>query len=486
MTTDAPFKAVSFDSDFTHIINGRKVSSQSTREVINPANKTVIATVPVATREQLDQAIDAAEKAFPAWAATPVAERQAAVQKLGKLLGQFKSEFAALLTKEQGKPINTHSGWELGGSEAWFYGISLQSLPDEVVADTDERTIVTRHMPLGVCAGIVPWNFPVLLMVWKIAPALVAGNTMVVKPSPYTPLCNLKFVELAQQVLPPGVLSVLSGDDNLGPWVTSHPKIAKIAFTGSTATGKLVMQSASKGIKRVTLELGGNDPAIVLPDVDPKAVAPELFWAMFNNAGQLCAAAKRIYIHEDIYDAVRDELVKFGKTIKVGDGSDPNTDLGPIQNKMQYEKVKGFFADCKAQGLKFALGGEIDESAPGYFVPPTLVDNPPEDSRIVVEEPFGPIVPLLKWKDEADVIRRANNTDYGLSATLWAKDTEKAEKIGHQLDVGSVWINDFVNLHPEAPFGGHKMSGLGVENSKFGLAAYTNTQVSYRNKKDKY
>ncbi|EPQ53944.1 aldehyde dehydrogenase family protein, partial [Gloeophyllum trabeum ATCC 11539] len=467
-------------------VNGQKTTSDRYRTVLNPANKQALASVPVASREQLDVALDAASDAFPSWAATPVEQRQAAVRRLGQMLRQFMQDFKELLTKEQGKPIETHSGWELAGAEAWCHAVSTMSLPEETVLDDSERVAVARHVPLGVVAAIIPWNFPVLLLIWKVAPALVAGNTVIVKPSPYTPLCALKFVELAQQVLPPGVLSVLNGDDDMGPWLTSHPKIAKIAFTGSTATGKLVLQSAVGSLKRVTMELGGNDPAIVLQDVRPKAVAMDLFKCMFNNAGQLCAAAKRVYIHEQIYDEVRDELVSIALTAKVGDGLDPATALGPIQNPMQYEKVKCFIADCKANGYTFAVGGEIDPNSPGYFIPITIIDNPPDDSRIVREEPFGPIIPIMKWSDEEEVIRRANDTEYGLAATIWTNDMEKANRISQRLDVGTVWVNDFPYIHPSAPFAGHKMSGFGVENGKLGLQEYTSTHVTYRSKVVKY
>lgn len=329
----------------------------------------------------------------------------------------------------------------------------------------------------------MPWNFPILLAVWKIAPALVAGNTIIVKPSPFTPLCDLKLVELVQDLLPPGVLSALSGDDELGKWMTAHDGIAKIAFTGSTETGKHVMRSAAGNLKRLTLELGGNDPAIVLPDVDPQVVAPQIFWAAFQNNAQFCNAAKRVYIHDDVYDAVRDELVKYARTVVVGDGADEATQLGPIQNEQQYRKVGEYFDDCAARGYRFVLGGHIDPTSPGWFVPVSIVDNPPEDSRLVAEEPFGPILPLLRWNDEADVIARANDTVWGLGATVWGQDLEAVERIGRQLEAGTVWLNEVHQYSPHQVFGGHKQSGIGAENSLHGLAEYTNHQTITLNKK---
>jgi acyl-CoA reductase-like NAD-dependent aldehyde dehydrogenase len=319
--------------------------------------------------------------------------------------------------------------------------------------------------------------------VWKIAPALVAGCTVVLKPSPYTPLCDLKFVELARDILPAGVLNCVSGGDDLGRWMTAHPDINKIAFTGSTETGRHVVRSTADTIKRVTLELGGNDPAIVLPDVDAKSIAPELFWAAFQNNAQFCNSTKRLYVHESIYDEVRDALVEYINTeVKVGNGAEADTQLGPIQNLMQYEKVKGYFADCKKNGYEFAVGGEIDEDAPGWFVPVTLVDNPPDDSRIVREEPFGPILPLLKWTDEGDVIARANDTIYGLGASVWGKDLDAVQRIGAQIEAGTVWLNEVHQYSPAQAFGGHKQSGLGCENSLHGLMEYTNWQTVTLNK----
>ena len=467
-----------FDTNYVMTINGEAVVTKNTQPVYNPATRAVFAEVPDASKELLDDTVRAARQALGPWRNTPVSQRQSAMEGFADLLEAHSEEFMTLLTREQGKP-RAGAEFEVLGSVAWIRAIATQSLPDELVEETDERRVITRFTPVGVVGAIVPWNFPILLSIWKIAPALMAGCTLVLKPSPYTPLCDLKMVELAQQAFPPGVLSAVSGGDNLGKWITSHPGINKVAFTGSTETGRHVMRSAADTIKRVTLELGGNDPAIVLPDVDAKAIAPELFWAAFQNNAQFCNVSKRLYIHEDIYDEVRDALVEFIEAnIKVGDGTLEDTDLGPIQNSMQYGKVKDYFADCHANGYKFALGGKIDENAKGWFVPVSLVDNPPENSRIVQEEPFGPILPLLKWSDEDDVIARANDTIYGLGATVWGKDLNAVERIGSQLEAGTVWLNEVHQYSPFQAFGGHKQSGLGCENSLHGLMEYTNWQTT--------
>ena len=467
-----------FDTNYVMTVNGESVITKNTQPVYNPATRAVFAEVPDASKEQLNETVRAARQALAPWRNTPVDQRQAAMEGFADLLEAHSEEFMTLLTREQGKP-RAGAEFEVLGSVAWIRAIATQTLPDELVEETDERRVITRFTPVGVVGAIVPWNFPILLSIWKIAPALMAGCTLVLKPSPYTPLCDLKMVELAQQAFPPGVLSAVSGGDDLGKWITSHPGINKVAFTGSTETGRHVMRSAADTIKRVTLELGGNDPAIVLPDVDAKAIAPELFWAAFQNNAQFCNVSKRLYIHEDIYDEVRDALVEFIEAnIKVGDGTEEDTDLGPIQNSMQYGKVKDYFADCHANGYKFALGGRIDENAKGWFVPVSLVDNPPENSRIVQEEPFGPILPLLKWSDEGDVIARANDTIYGLGATVWGKDLDAVQRIGSQLEAGTVWLNEVHQYSPFQAFGGHKQSGLGCENSLHGLMEYTNWQTT--------
>jgi acyl-CoA reductase-like NAD-dependent aldehyde dehydrogenase len=460
-------------------INGERVFTAATDAVINPATEQPICGFPLAIREHLDAAVTAAQKAFPAWRDRPHAERQTLIGKLGDLVEANQEAFIRLLITEQGKG-RAGAEWEIGGSIYWLREIAKQSLSDEVVVDQGDEQIVTRYTPIGVVGGITPWNFPLLLAVWKIAPALVVGNTMVLKPSPYTPLCTLWFGELAQTVLPPGVLNILSGGNELGQWMTEHPGIGKISFTGSTATGKKVMQSAATNLKRLTLELGGNDPAIVLPDVDPKKIAKDLFWASFANSAQFCVACKRLYIHEDIYYEVAHELVEYARKVKVGDGMAEGTELGPIQNKMQYDKVRNLLQDCKERGLRFLIGGEDSPTKPGYFIPVTLIDNPPEDSRCVVEEAFGPVLPLLKYRDIDDVVKRANNTRYGLAASVWGKDTKLAEKIASQLEAGTVWINQVHVFAPNIAFGGHKQSGVGIENSLHGLAEYCNAQTLMR------
>lgn len=323
----------------------------------------------------------------------------------------------------------------------------------------------------------MPWNFPLILAIGKVVPALLTGNAVIIKPSPFTPYTGLKIVEMMQPLFAPGLVQALVGDDKLGADMCTHPGIAKISFTGSTATGKKIMAACAGSLKRVTLELGGNDACIILPDVDIGEVAPKVVMGAFLNSGQVCIATKRIYIHESIYKSFRDEMVKYANTIKVGHPDDGGNLLGPIQNAMQYQKVRDLFADCGAKGFKFVVGKPDIVPDKGFFVPPAIIDNPPDDSCIVVEEPFGPIAPIQPWSDIDEVVARANDTKSGLGACVWGKDVEKAATIARRLDVGSVFINSCAKISPQAVFGGHKESGIGVEGGVVGLLAYTNALV---------
>lgn len=471
--------SIDFNSSYKMTINGELVEADETFDVYNPATEDVIAKAPEAGRDQFESAVNAAKLAFPAWSAMPGEKRRALVGKIGDVVEKHAEDFIRLLIKEQGKG-RAGAEWEVGGSTAWCHEIATQVLEPEIVENTGDRKVETRRVPLGVVGGITPWNFPILLAIWKIAPALATGNTMVLKPSPYTPLCTLKLGELLNEILPKGVLNIVSGGNELGEWLTTHQDIRKISFTGSTATGRKIMQACSDNLKRITLELGGNDPAIVMPDVNPKAAAKELFWAAFQNSAQFCVAAKRVYVHESIYDEFARELTEYAKTIKVGDGSEQGTDLGPIQNKMQYEKLQNLIADAKNDDLNFLIGGDFPDGK-GYFMPITIIDNPPEDSRVVVEEAFGPVLPLLKFSDTDDVIARANDTEYGLAASVWSNDIKTASSIAERIEAGTVWINEIHSFSPHVAFGGHKQSGIGIENALDGLSEYTNAQTIYAN-----
>ncbi|MGE7920535.1 aldehyde dehydrogenase family protein [Viridibacillus sp. NPDC093762] len=468
-------------SEFQMTINGESVTTEDLLPVINPATEEVIAYVPNASEALLNDAVKAARAAFPSWSAMEIDERAELLTRFAGAIYANREELANLFTLEMGRPLKG-AFEEIDGAYYWLTELSKQRLNREVIEDTEEHFVERYYTPLGVVGAIVPWNFPVLLSMWKIAPALLSGNTVIVKPSPYTPLTSLRIGDIAQSIFPKGVLNVISGGDDLGRWITEHPDVNKVSFTGSTSTGKKVMQSAASSLKRVTLELGGNDAAIVLPDVEPKKVVKQLFWAAFKNTSQICIATKRMYVHKDIYDEFLTELVNYAKTVKIGDGSDPTTEIGPIQNKMQYEKVINLIEDTKHIGAKVVHGGVIKEE-PGYFIPVTIVDNPPVDSRVVVEEAFGPVLPVLKYSDINKVIEQVNSSEYGLGGSVWGKDLELAQSIAERIETGTVWINEFGVLSPHIPFGGHKQSGLGIENGIDGLKEYTNSKTILVNKK---
>lgn len=459
----------------TMTIDGKAVTAAATINAVNPATEQVVGTAPDCSREQLDQAVAAARHAFSAWSATPLNERRAVLGRMAGVLAANAATLGELLSQEQGKPL-AKAQEEVLISAHWCAEVAKLPLEPDTLADTPDSLVQVHRVPIGVVGAIVPWNFPVALAFFKIAPALLAGNTMVLKPSPLTPLTALKFGELLRDALPPGVFNVVSGGDALGPWMTAHPGIDKISFTGSTATGRKVMESGAATLKRLTLELGGNDAAIVLPDVDVDAVAPLIFWGAFANSAQFCLAIKRLYIHDAVYDRLSQALAKLAGSVKLGAATEAGVELGPVQNKAQFERLKGLLADCKAQGLRLLAGGEVARQ-PGYFFPVTLVDNPPESSRIVQEEPFGPILPLLRFTDIDDAVARANASPYGLGASVWTADEAQGLAIGRRLQAGTVWVNEIHTISPIKPMAGHKQSGLGVEQGEDGLLEYTLPQT---------
>jgi len=458
-------------------IGGRDVSSDNTIDVVNPANGEVFAVVPDCSKQQLDEAVASAQAAFKTWKKTSITERQEAVRKAADILAENAAELSRLFTQEQGRPVDM-AFMEIEGSATWMKAVAEMEPPVEVAEDSDQQFVETRYVPLGVICAIAPWNFPVNLSMWKIAPAILAGNTVVLKPSPFTPLCTLRIGELFRDAFPPGVFNVITGGDDLGPMMTAHPGFAKISFTGSSATGKKVMETASKDLKRVTLELGGNDAAIVMPDVNLDEVAEKIFFGAFFNTAQICVATKRLYVHHSIYDDLRDRLAAIASATKVGDGADQGTNLGPIQNKRQFDRVMNLLDDAKDSGLTLITGSDVPDND-GYFVPVTIVDNPPENSRVVQEEAFGPILPMMKFDEVDEAIERANDSEYGLAGAVWSKDTDKAIEIARQIETGTVWINQNLILRPDTPFGGQKHSGLGVENGMEGLLEYMQPQAIY-------
>jgi acyl-CoA reductase-like NAD-dependent aldehyde dehydrogenase len=459
-------------------IGGKSVPARDHFEVRNPSTGEVVGLAPKATAEQLDQAVEAAQAAFASWSKTSHDERKKLIHAAAQKIADHAEEIARLITLEQGKPLNgLGSRFEMGGAGAWANYTAALDIPVKVIQDNNEGRIELHRRPIGVVGSITPWNWPVLIAIWHIVPAIRAGNTVVNKPSPYTPLSTLRMIELMNEVLPAGVVNGIAGEDSIGAAMSAHEGIGKIVFTGSASTGKKVMSSAANTLKRLTLELGGNDAGIVLPDVDPKQIAPGLFWGGFINNGQTCAALKRLYVHDDVYDEVCTALVDFAKTVPMGDGLKDDSQLGPVQNRMQYDKVARLVEAAKNAGGKVLMGGEPEKGS--LFYPVTIVGGLDNGNPLVDEEQFGPALPVIRYSDIDEVIARANDNPNGLGGSVWSKNIEKARDIGAQLQCGTVWINKHGAIQPNAPFGGVKASGIGVEFGEEGLFENTNVQVMY-------
>ncbi len=465
----------SLRTDFTLLIAGQARDAATHLDVINPATGAVFARCPAAGRKELDEAVDAARAALPAWRALGYAQRRERVKAFCAALREQQDDLARLLTSEQGKPLSQALA-EIDRGTVQAEEMTDIEIAAEVLIDNDKSRIELHYRPLGVAGIITPWNAPVTLALGPLASALYTGNTVVLKPSPYTPLSTLKLGEVAAQFFPAGVVNVLAGGDELGQLITEHAQIDKISFTGSVATGKRVVASSAGTLKRVTLELGGNDPAIILDDVDPKAIAKKVFFAAFVNSGQVCMAIKRIYAHASIYDALCEAMVEEAKRTRIGNGLDPDTQLGPLQNRMQYEKVLDLLEHTKRSGARILTGGEIPD-VPGYFIPPTLVTDVDDDSRLVREEQFGPLVPILRYDDLEDAIQRANDTRFGLSGSVWTSNPARGREIAMRLEVGTAWVNQHRATSAFVPFGGAKESGLGRTYSIIGLKNYMEPQV---------
>ncbi len=466
---------IDFNGPYCLLINGQLVKAAAQLDVINPASGVVFAHCPAAGAPHLDDAVAAARAAFPAWRALGFAERATYIEQCAAALLAHREPLARLLTQEQGKPL-AQSLDEISRAASLSVGMTKIRIEPQVLVDDAERHIELRYVPLGVAGIITPWNAPVNLAAGPLASALYTGNCAIIKPSPFTPLTTLRIGEIFRDILPAGVLAVLAGADELGALLTAHPGVDKISFTGSVATGKKVMASAAGTLKRVTLELGGNDAAIVLEDVDVAAVAKKLFFAATVNSGQVCMAIKRIYAHENIYEALCAALASEARGARLGDGLDPATTLGPIQNRRQYERVCELREDARRSGGTL-IEGEPALTGTGYFVQPAVVTGLAESSRLVSEEQFGPIIPVMKFNNVEDALARANHTRFGLAGSVWGKDVARATAIASRLEVGTAWVNQHRATLATVPFGGAKESGMGRTYSRLGLEAYLEPQV---------
>lgn len=467
--------------EFSLIINGDSVATSDHFDVINPADKSVVARCPKATVEQLNEAIVAAKAAFPAWSALTYAERRARLMQLADALEAKSNAFMTLLTQEQGKPTkgfaDLGAGFELGGTLAWIRSTASMELMPETIQDNEIAHIAIHRKALGVVGSITPWNYPLLMGIWHMIPALITGNTVIIKPSEMTPLTTLYFGKIAKDILPKGVLNVVTGAaGEIGEAMSSHKDIDKIVFTGSTPTGKAIMKSAANSLKRLTLELGGNDAGIVLADANIEAVAGKIFATAFINNGQTCAALKRLYVHESVHDQLCEALTNIAGSVKTGNGLDVDTDFGPLQNEKQLDIVKALAQDAKERGANFLCGGKVINET-GYFYPITLVNNIQDGARLVDEEQFGPILPIIKFKDVEEAIASANRLAVGLGGSVWSTDIKRAQDVASRLECGTVWINNHAMVQPDAPFGGVKDSGFGVAFGEAGLKEFTSIQT---------
>src|SRR6478735_1971443 len=435
-----------------------------TRTIFDPATGQPVGVAPVHTVQDLERAIAAAAAAQPAWAALGHDARSASLMKAADAVERSAEELAHLLSREQGKPLNgPNARFEVGACAAWLRATAATELTPEVIVDDGQTYAELHYKPIGVVGAIGPWNWPMMITIWQIAPALRMGNTAIVKPSKMTPLSVLALIKVLNEELPDGVLTAVSGDREVGARLAEHPAVGKIMFTGSTAAGKAIIKSSADTVKRLTLELGGNDAGIVLPDADPKAIAEGLFWGAFINTGQTCAALKRLYVHDDIYDAVCHELTTIATTMPMGNG------LGPLQTNAQYDIVAALVDAARDSGARILLGGNPDPDQPGYFYPTTLVADIDNHNPLVTEEQFGPALPIIRYNTIDEAIEKANALDVGLGASVWSSNPATARNVAARIQAGTVWINKHGAVDPRIPFGGAKQSGYGLEFGVEGL-----------------
>jgi acyl-CoA reductase-like NAD-dependent aldehyde dehydrogenase len=460
----------------TMTINGEPVDGEDEFDVLNPATEEVVGRAPDCSRAQLDAAMQASERAFPLWSADPPA-RSAALKLAAERVRSVAQNLGPLFTAEQGRPLRM-AIQEIAYSATWLDYFADLELPGEVAYDGSLFRSEVSYRPMGTVAAITPWNAPVLLAMWKIAAALAAGNTMVLKPSPFTPLTTLAVGATIAEVLPPGVLNVISGLDPLGQLMVEHAVPRKVSLTGSVATGKRVAIAAARDLKRVTLELGGNDAAIILDDANLDTVVPAVFGSAFANSGQICEAVKRVYVPESMYAAVVERFATLASQMRCGNGMDPDVTLGPLTTAAQRDRVEELVQDAEHHGARITAGGKR-VSGPGYFYEPTIVCDVSDGIRLVDEEQFGPALPLIAYRTVDEAIERSNASPYGLTASVWSSDEQRAVAVAQRLQVGRVKVNSHGGIPvPQVPFGGVKWSGIGVENGTWGLRAYSDVHVT--------
>ena len=469
------------DGEYKMLIDGELVDQKEGRfGVVNPATGDIFAWCPTATLELTEHAVAAASEAYAKWKDTEVADRRHCLLKALRTFKAHADDLAMLLCMEQGKPLSEAYS-EIESCYPMFGKCAYQDVETvDNYEGTNKHTVHTRRVPLGVCALITPWNYPIFTAVQKLCPAIMTGNTVVLKPSPFTPLSSLLLGALFKNVFPKGVFNVLTGLDAgafaLGRYLTNHPQVAKISFTGSTVTGRKIMQAACTNFKRITLEMGGNDAAIVRPDVDITEAAEGVFKSAFANTGALCCAIKRVYVHESIFRPFVEEMVRLAVSAKTGDSFSENVEYGPVNNEQQYNRGVVLVEDARTRGAEIECGGERIGHE-GYFYKPTIITNVTDSTRIVREEQFFPALPILSYSTDDEAVKRANDTPYGLGGSVWSKDVAMATKMAHRLRVGTSWVNCHSDL-TGGEFGGRVgSSGFGRELGKADLYAFTESQT---------
>lgn len=462
---------------FPLLVNGQGIITNSTIAVSNPADGSLVGKCALATVANVDDAVSAAVIAQKAWAALPDRRRAEDLHAISAIIEANTTELAELVTLEQGKPLaGLGSEFEVQCCVEWTQAASKLSLRDEFIQTGLGRDVIARRIPVGVVGSITPWNWPLLIAAWHMMPAIRAGCAVIIKPSPVTPLSTLRLVEIMNEVLPPGVINSVSGGAEIAEHMVDHPGISKIIFTGSTQVGKSLLARSANTLKRMTLELSGNDPGIILPGTNTAAILDQLVWSCLINSGQTCNALKRLYVHESQYEDTVETLADHARGLRVGDGRDRNCMIGPLTTRAQVEHVDALVQDARNRGARIVCGGERPKG-PGCFYPVTVVADATDDMRVVREEQFGPVIPMIRYASIEEAVRRANSLDFGLGGSVWGEDPAMATHVANRLECGTVWVNDHGTVHPTVPFAGLKSSGLGVQFGIDGLKEFTSISV---------